>query len=282
MGGVRVLLVGRPVADVGAQHDQRGLVGDRAGGVDRRLDVVELHVLAQVLHVPAVRLEALAHVLREGHPGLAGELDVVVVVEGGQLAEAEVAGERAGLGGHALLDVAVAGDREGAVVDQVVPGAVVTGGQHRLGEREADRHRDALAERAGGGLDPGRVAALGVPGGRAAQLAEVLQVVERQPVAGQVERRVEQHRGVAGREHEAVAVEPVRVGRVVLHDARVEQIRERGERHGRAGMPRLRLLHGVHRQGADRVDGELVQLRAAGRHSAPSVVVACRDGLSRF
>ena len=87
------------------------------------LEPVDREVVADVDHVPAVRLEALptSSVITTS-TGL-GELDLVVVVEGDQVAEAEVAGERAGLGGDALLDVAVARDREGVVVDDLVAAA---------------------------------------------------------------------------------------------------------------------------------------------------------------
>ena len=40
-----------------------------------------------------------------------------------------------------------------------------------------------------------------------------------------------------GREHEAVAVDPVRVGRIVLHDARVERVGDRGSAIGVPGCP---------------------------------------------
>ena len=83
--------------------------------------VVELDVLAEVLHVPAVGLVALAHVLAEGHLRLARELDLVVVVEDDEPAEPEVPGQRAGLRGHALLHVAVARDRVRVVIDDLVP-----------------------------------------------------------------------------------------------------------------------------------------------------------------
>ena len=49
------------------------------------------------------------------------------------------------------------------------------------------------------------------------ELAEALQLVEWEVVAGQVQQGIEQHRGVAGGEHEAVAVWPGRVGGVVAH-----------------------------------------------------------------
>ena len=80
-----------------------------------------------------------------------------------------MAGERARLGRDALLEVAVGGDHEGVVVDDLVAGAVEARGQHALGERHADGVGDALAERAGRDLDAGRVAVLGVAGRRASR-----------------------------------------------------------------------------------------------------------------
>ena len=59
----------------------------------------------------------------------------------------------------ALHQIAVAGDDEGAVVDQIV---AIDGVQMPLGDRHPDRHRHALAERAGGDLDPGKLEILGV------------------------------------------------------------------------------------------------------------------------
>ena len=175
----RVLLVRRADRDVAADDDQARLVLDRAGGGERLLDAVQRHVLAEVLDVPAVRLVALADVLAHRERRVALDRDVVVVVEDGQAAEAEVAGERGGLVLDALLHVAVGRDHVGVVVDDVVAGLVEAGGEHALGEREADRRRDALAERAGRRLDARHVAVLGVAGGRRAELAEVLEVVER-------------------------------------------------------------------------------------------------------
>ena len=76
------------------------------------------------------------------------------------------------------------------------------------GHRHADRVADALAERAGGGLDAGGVAVLGVAGGERAPLAQVREVLERQAVAGQEQLRVERDAGVAAGQHEAVAARP--------------------------------------------------------------------------
>ena len=89
-------------------------------------------------------------------------------------------------------------------------------------------------------------------------LAEALQLLEREVVAGEVERRVLEDAGVAGGEDEPVAVRPVRVGRVVPHHVAVEDVGERRERHRGPRMARVRLLHAVHRQRPDRVDRQLL------------------------
>ena len=74
---------------------------------------------------------------------------------------------------------------------------------------------EALAERPGRGLDAERVAVLGMAGRAGPELPEAPQLVQRHVrIAGQVEQRVEQHRAVAGREHEPVAVRPIRMLRV--------------------------------------------------------------------
>ena len=259
VGAVRVLLVRRARGDVGAHDDQRRPVGHLARVGERVLDAVQPDVLAEVLDVPAVGLVAARDVLGERQRGVALDRDVVVVPERDQPPEAEVAGERGGLGRDALLEVAVGGDHVRVVVDDVVTLAVEALGQHALGERHADGGRDALPERPGRGLDTGRVAVLRVPGGRRVELAEVLEVVERQPVARQVQRRVQEHRRVPAAEHEAIAVRPVGLARRMVHHPRVQDVGERREGHRRARMPGVRLLHRVHGQGADRVDAELVE-----------------------
>ena len=108
---------------------------------------------------------------------------------------------------------------------------------------------------------------LGMPGRLAAELAEAADVVERDrrlaqplvvgvhgPRPGQVQHRPEQHRGVAVREHEAIAVGPDRILRVEAHHAVPERVDQRRERHRRAGVPGLGRLHRIHRERADGVD----------------------------
>ena len=79
-------------------------------------------------------------------------------------------------------------------------------------------------ERAGRRLDAGGVVDLGVARGLRAPGAQRLEVVELQAVAGEVELDVEGQARVAHRQHEPVAADPVRVGRVVPQPLLEEQV----------------------------------------------------------
>ncbi len=111
-----------------------------------------------------------------------------------------------------------------------------------LGEGHADRIGEALAERAGRDFDPGGMAELGMPRRPASELAELAQVLQREVVAGQVEHGVLQDAGVAARQDEAVAIGPLRMERVVAHDARPQHVGEGGQRHRRTGVPGVALV----------------------------------------
>ena len=77
---------------------------------------------------------------------------------------------------------------------------------------------------------------------------------------GEVQHRVEQHRGVAHGEHEAVAVGPDGIVGVEAEVALPELVGHGGHGHGRPGMAGVGLLHGVHGQGPDGVDRELIEV----------------------
>ena len=264
VGGGVVLLVRAAEADVRGQDHERWPVGDRLRLLERGLDPLERGVDLEPVHRPSVRLEARPHVVVEGEIRRSLDRDRVVVVDPDQLAEAEVAGERSGLARDSLLHVAVAGDEERVVVDDLLRRPVERRREVGFGEREADGVADALAERSGRDLDPDGVAELGVPGRPALPLPELLDVVEAEVVAGEVQAGVLEHAGVAGAEDEAVATGPVRVDRVVVHDPRVEGVAERGETHRGARVAGVGLLDGVHRQRPDRVDRQLVELAGTG------------------
>ena len=70
---------------------------------------------------------------------------------------------------------------------------------------------------------------------------------------------------MAAREHEAVAVGPGGIGRVVAEEVLPDGVRDRGERHRGAGMAALGSFDRVHRQGADGVNREAVDVGGHGR-----------------
>src|SRR5678816_4518002 len=107
------LLVRSSEPDDRPHHEQRRSVGDLLGFPERGVHRRQVIPILDALHVPAVGREPRAHVLPEGDRCRARERDAIVVVEDDQLAELEVAGERAGLGLDPLHHVAVARDDVG-------------------------------------------------------------------------------------------------------------------------------------------------------------------------
>ena len=95
---------------------------------------------------------------------------------------------------------------------------------------------------------------LRMAGRERAELAEALDLVDRHLlVAEQIEQRVKQHRAVAGRKHEAVAVRPRRIGRIEFQKAGEQHGRDVGGAHRQSRMAGIRLLDRVHRQRANGV-----------------------------
>ena len=253
---------GRP-GDDRPDRDDAGPVGRVAGGHEslvQRLHVVDV---LDALGVPAVGGVPAEHVLRQGDLGVALDRDVVVVVEQDEVAELLVAREARRLRLDALLDVAVRGEDPDRVVERRLARRGVRVEQPALpagGHRHADRVADALTERAGGGLDPGGVAVLGVTRRAAAPLPVELEVVERQAVAGQEQLDVERQARVPAGEHEPVPPQPRRVGRVVAQQPLEEQVGGGRQAHRGAGVAGAGLLDRVHRENAHGVDGTLVEL----------------------
>ncbi len=99
--------------------------------------------------------------------------------------------QRDGLFADAFHQIAVAADDVGAVVDEMV---AEFSRQHALGQRHAHAVRQALAQRASGRFDARRMAVFGMARRVAAELAKALQLVDGHLwIAGQIERRIEQH-----------------------------------------------------------------------------------------
>ncbi len=248
------------IGDVGAEDDQGGAAGFGSGGFQRLRDGGEVVAVAHPAHLPSVGLEPAGDVFRKGERGVAIYGDVVVVVDQVELAQAEMAGDRGGLGGHSFHQVPVAHEGPHPVIHDPVAGPVEALGEDPLRDGHPHGVPHALAQRPGGGLHPGRVAPLGMSRRARAPLAERLDLLQWQVVAAQVQQRVEQQRGVAAGQHEAVAVGPGGIDRIVAQEPGPQHVGRRGERHRRARMPRLRGLHRIHGERADRIDAAPGQL----------------------
>jgi len=148
--------------------------------------------------VPSVGLEALGPVLGEGKLGLAVDADVVVVVDNDKIVQPQMPGQRAGLGGNAFLQVAVAGDDVYLVVDDREALAVEVARQILLCDSHSHSVGNPLTQRPGGDLDTQIGCVFRVPGRFAAPLAEVLHLVQAQIVACKMKQRVDQSAAVTG------------------------------------------------------------------------------------
>ena len=165
--------------------------------------------------------------------------------------------ERDRLVRYAFHQAAVAGDGVGVVIDDVVAQTRI---QHALGERHADGVGKPLAQGPRRRLDAGRVPVLGVAGGLGAELAETLELADvHARIAGEIQQRIEQHRPVARRQDEAVAVGPLGVGGVKAQELAEQHGGDVRHAHGHARVAGLRRLHRVHRQGPDGVRHVLVR-----------------------
>ena len=236
MGGRVVGLArGRP-CDQGVDLDElrlvrRGLLG-LGDDLGQTLDVLLVGAVgldeAEFVGVPAVGLEALEHVLGQ------------------------------------LLDVAFAADGPDLVVER---GLFLRGlrveqaALEAFAVGEADGGGKALTQRAGGHFDARGQTVLGVARGAGVRTAaEVLEVVQSDAVAGEVQLDVLGERSVATRKDEAIAAFPVGVVRIMLDEMLVEGVGDGRQGDRGTGVAASSLLNRVGRQDLGHVDGALVQL----------------------
>ena len=127
--------------------------------------------------------------------------------------------------------------------------------------READAHRQALAQRTRGHLDAVGVAVLRVARGPGSLGAQPLDVLDLEPGARGEQLQVLDERGVARGEDEAIPALPAVVRGVQVHDVLVQLPRHGGQRDRGAGVAVPGLLHGVRRERLERVHHPAVLLR---------------------
>ena len=278
MGGAGIVLMRSAIADMAIDDDQRGYVVRPAECLDRLRDPLRVIGVADPLHVPAIGKEARRDVVAEGEIGVAFDRYAVAVVDPTQVPEHQVARERGGFAGDALHHVAIAAYRINVVIEYSKVRAIEVLRQPALSNGHADARRAALSERPGCRLDARGHMIFRVPRAFAADLAETLDVVERDRRlagtlvfgvnrldAGEMQHRIEQHRGVPIGQHETIAVRPDRIVRIKPQEMLPQRINHRRQGHRRTGVAGIGLLHGIHRQSTDRVDAELINRTIARR-----------------
>ena len=183
-----------------------------------------------------------------------------------------MAGKADRLVADAFHEIAIRRDDEGVVIDQAVAKARR---RDALGHRHAHRRRNALAQRTGRRLDTSTMAVFRMAGARAAQLAEALDVIKRDVlVTRQVQHRIQQHRAMTSRQHEAVAVRPARIARIEFQEACEQHRSDVSHAHRHAGMAASGRLNGINREGTYGVRHILVgnvRLRGSG-HECPVIL----------
>jgi hypothetical protein len=112
-----------------------------------------------------------------------------------------------------------------------------------------------LAERSGSGFNTVSVAYFRVTGGLATELAEAFEFIHGEVVTGEVEEAIEEHRAVATGEDEAVAVDPFRVGGVMLEVFEPKNGGDIGHAHRESRVAGFGSLDGIDRESADCIGG---------------------------
>src|ERR1700675_433635 len=174
-----VLPVRRAKSDVAIYDDQFGAIfyaKRMVVGVGQRNQIVGI---VDVLDIPTIGREPGGYIFVVSEIGIALDGDVVVVVDPAQVGKFQVARDRRGFRGNSFHHVAVAANRPDVVVEQLESRTIETRRQPAFGDGHAHAVRDALTERAGGGLDTRGQAVFGMPRGLAADLPEILDLVER-------------------------------------------------------------------------------------------------------
>ena len=245
----RSLPVWRAKADHGAAGDQRRTIA-MPRLLDRGSDRFGIMAVDPAGRPPR-RLKARQLIVRTRQRGRSIDRDLVVVEQHDQAAEPEMPGQRNRFVAETLHQAAVAGDDISIVIDELVAEARV---DQALRQRHADRGGDPLPERPRRGLDAGRMAVFGMARRLRSPLPECLELIQRHAlIAGQVQQRIQQHRAVAGRQHEAVAIRPGRIGRIEFQEAREQHGGDVGHAHRHARMARFGFFNGVDGQKADRI-----------------------------
>src|SRR6266853_6900017 len=174
--------------------------------------------------------------------------------------------------GNTLHHVAIAAKCPDVVIEQLKSGAIKILRQPALSYGHTHAVGNALSKRSGGCLDARSQTVFWMARRFTAQLPKVLNLVERNGQcvenfalwthfanASEMQQRVQQHRGVSIGEHEAIAIRPDRIFRVIAQKLLPQAIGYRSQRHRSAWVARVCFLYRVHRKSSNRIDTQLIK-----------------------
>ncbi len=240
--------VRRTEADDGFAHQQGRFVGDRARFFYRAFDGVSVVTVNAAHHVPAVGFKAFRGIVGEPAFNVTIDGDAVVIIERHQFTQFQGTGQGAHFVRNAFHHAAVAHEGVGEVIDDVVSWTVKLRRQRFFRDSHTDCVSDPLAQRAGGGFHACGVADFRVARSLGVQLTEVFQFFNRQIITGEVQQAVNQHGAVTVGQHEAVAIGPGRVLRVMVQEITPQDFGNVSHAHRGARVAGFGFLYSVHAQ----------------------------------
>ena len=258
--GFGALLVGGTKTNDGLAANQCGLSCVRPAGLNRSANGLRVMAINLGNDLPAISFETPGRVVGKPAVHFTVDGDAVVVVEHDQLAKAQCAGQGRHLVGNAFHQAAIAQEGVGVVINNIVTRAVELLRQGFLRQRKADRIGNALPERPRGGFNARCITVLRVARGFGVQLTEVLDVVDGDVIAAQVQQGILQHGAMAVGQHKPVTVSPIGICRVVAKEIVPEDLGDVRHTHGSARVAGFGFLNRIHAQRANGV-GEICARR---------------------
>ncbi|MNC08057.1 hypothetical protein D3C75_556280 [compost metagenome] len=144
-------------------------------------------------HVPAVGFETCCGIVSEPAFNVTVDGDAVVVIERNQFAQLQGTCQRAHFVRNAFHHAAIAHERIGEVVNNVMTRTVELRRQRLLSNRHTHCVGNTLTQRAGGGFNACGVTHFRVTWGFGVQLTEVFQLFNWQGITCEVQQAVNQH-----------------------------------------------------------------------------------------
>ncbi len=176
-----------------------------------------------------------------------------------------MAGDGSGFRGHAFHHIAVAAQCVHVIIEGGKFRSIVSLPEKPRRHCHSHAVAAALSQGAGSRFQSRRMAVFRMTGTTTADLTKPADVFERNRRLAvlvldscEMKDRIEQHRCMTCRKHKPVAIRPNRVIRIESQDALPQRVNDRRKRHRCARMARIRGLDRVHRQSANRVDGQTV------------------------